>query len=211
MIFFYTYKMRKILFILSLIFTFNTVQGQIELYDSSEEIVPLRKTSQTIGKCCQLGKALSKLTGGMTDIYLTQSELNTDGTYTIFFVSGFEIGFDTELTQYGVENPTAKISSFHLANEEKFEQLRELMTIGYKEFKASPIVKRIKYADVSQVLQGGNNEGDKLLLRFHNKKIVKYVSFQLFDNETGNKTSSKAIFSKFIGQLFGSKEVIDTD
>ena len=203
--------MRKILFILSLIFTFNTVQGQIELYDSSEEIIPLRKTSQTIGKCCQLGKALSKLTGGMTDIYLTQSELNTDGTYTIFFVSGFEIGFDTELTQYGVENPTAKISSFHLANEEKFEQLRELMTIGYKEFKASPIVKRIKYADVSQVLEGGNNEGDKLLLRFHNKKIVKYVSFQLFDNETGNKTSSKAIFSKFIGQLFGSKEVIDTD
>ena len=203
--------MRKILFILSLIFTFNTVQGQIELYDSSEEIVPLRKTSQTIGKCCQLGKALSKLTGGMTDIYLTQSELNTDGTYTIFFVSGFEIGFDTELTQYGVENPTAKISSFHLANEEKFEQLRELMTIGYKEFKASPIVKRIKYADVSQVLEGSNNEGDKLLLRFHNKKIVKYVSFQLFDNETGNKTSSKAIFSKFIGQLFGSKEVIDID
>ena len=211
MMFFYIYKMRKILFILSLIFTFNTVQGQIELYDSSEEIVPLRKTSQTIGKCCQLGKALSKLTGGMTDVYLTQSELNTDGTYTIFFVSGFEIGFDTELTQYGVENPTAKISSFHLANEEKFEQLRELMTIGYKEFKASPIVKRIKYADVSQVLEGGNNEGDKLLLRFHNKKIVKYVSFQLFDNETGNKTSSKAIFSKFIGQLFGSKEVIDTD
>ena len=211
MMFFYIYKMRKILFILSLIFTFNTVQGQIELYDSSEEIVPLRKTSQTIGKCCQLGKALSKLTGGMTDIYLTQSELNTDGTYTIFFVSGFEIGFDTELTQYGVENPTAKISSFHLANEEKFEQLRELMTIGYKEFKASPIVKRIKYADVSQVLEGGNNEGDKLLLRFHNKKIVKYVSFQLFDNETGNKTSSKAIFSKFIGQLFGSKEVLDID
>ncbi len=211
MMFFYIYKMRKILFILSLIFTFNTVQGQIELYDSSEEIVPLRKTSQTIGKCCQLGKALSKLTGGMTDIYLTQSELNTDGTYTIFFVSAFEIGFDTELTQYGVENPTAKISSFHLANEEKFEQLRELMTIGYKEFKASPIVKRIKYADVSQVLEGGNNEGDKLLLRFHNKKIVKYVSFQLFDNETGNKTSSKAIFSKFIGQLFGSKEVIEID
>ena len=203
--------MRKILFILSLIFTFNTVQGQIELYDSSEEIVPLRKTSQTIGKCCQLGKALSKLTGGMTDIYLTQSELNTDGTYTIFFVSGFEIGFDTELTQYGVENPTAKISSFHLANEEKFKLLEELMVNGYKEFKAHPIIKRIKYADISQVLEGGNNEGDKLILRFHNKKIVKHVSFQLFDKETGNKTSSKAIFSKFIGQLFGSKEVIDTD
>ena len=203
--------MRKILFILSLIFTFNTVQGQIELYDSSEEIVPLRKTSKTIGKCCQLGKALSKLSGGMTDMYLTQSELNTDGTYTIFFVSGFEIGFDTELTQYGVESPTAKISSFHLANEEKFKLLEELMVNGYKEFKAHPIIKRIKYADISKVLEGGNNEGDKLILRFHNKKIVKHVSFQLFDKETGNKTSSKAIFSKFIGQLFGSKEVIDID
>jgi len=203
--------MRKILFTLSFILSFNSIQAQIELYDSSEEIVPLRKTSQTIGKCCQLGKALSKLTGGMTDMYLTQSELNTDGTYTIFFVSGFEIGFDTELTQYGVENPTAKISSFHLANEEKFNKLKDLMTIGYKEFKAHPIIKRIKYADISQVLEGGNNEGDQLLLRFHNKKIVKYVSFQLFDKETGNKTSSKAIFSKFIGQLFGSKEVIDMD
>ena len=203
--------MRKILFTLSLILSFNSIQAQIELYDSSEEIIPLRKTSQTIGKCCQLGKALSKLTGGMTDIYLTQSELNTDGTYTIFFVSGFEIGFDTELTQYGVENPTAKISSFHLANEEKFNELKDLMTDGYKEFKAHPIIKRIKYADISEVLDGGNNQGDKLLLRFHNKKIVKYVSFQLFDKETGNKTSSKAIFSKFIGQLFGSKEVIDID
>ena len=203
--------MRKILFTLSFILSFNSIQAQIELYDSSEEIVPLRKTSQTIGKCCQLGKALSKLTGGMTDMYLTQSELNTDGTYTIFFVSGFEIGFDTELTQYGVENPTAKISSFHLANEEKFDELKDLMTNGYKEFKAHPIIKRIKYADISQVLEGGDNEGDKLILRFHNKKIVKYVSFQLFDKETGNKTSSKAIFSKFIGQLFGSKEVIDMD
>jgi len=209
--FFYIYKMKKILFTLSFILSFNSIQAQIELYDSSEEIVPLRKTSQTIGKCCQLGKALSKLTGGMTDIYLTQSELNTDGTYTIFFVSGFEIGFDTELTQYGVENPTAKISSFHLANEEKFDELKDLMTNGYKEFKAHPIIKRIKYADISKVLEGGNNEGDKLILRFHNKKIVKYVSFQLFDKETGNKTSSKAIFSKFIGQLFGSKEVIDMD
>jgi len=208
---FYIYKMRKILFTLSLILSFNSIQAQIELYDSSEEIVPLRKTSQTIGKCCQLGKALSKLTGGMTDIYLTQSELNTDGTYTVFFVSAFLIGFDTELTQYGVENPTAKISSFHLANEEKFNQLKDLMINGYKEFKAHPIIKRIKYADISEVLEGGNNQGDKLILRFHNKKIVKYVSFQLFDNETGNKTSSQAIFSKFIGQLFGSKEVIDMD
>ena len=203
--------MKKILFTLSFILSFNSIQAQIELYDSSEEIVPLRKTSQTIGKCCQLGKALSKLTGGMTDVYLTQSELNTDGTYSIFFVSGFEIGFDTELTQYGVENPTAKISSFHLANEEKFNELKDLMTDGYKEFKAHPIIKRIKYADISEVLDGGDNQGDKLLLRFHNKKIVKYVSFQLFDEETGNKTSSKAIFSKFIGQLFGSKEVLDID
>ena len=85
------------------------------------------------------------------------------------------------------------------------------MVNGYKEFKAHPIIKRIKYADISQVLEGGNNEGDKLILRFHNKKIVKHVSFQLFDKETGNKTSSKAIFSKFIGQLFGSKEVIEID
>ena len=97
----------KISLIILILFSINTY-GQIELFDSSEDIVPLRKTSETIGKCCQLGKALSKLTGGMTDVYLTQSELNSDGTYTIFFVSGFEIGFDTELTQYGVENPTAK-------------------------------------------------------------------------------------------------------
>ena len=203
--------MKKLLFILSFIFCINNVNAQIELFDSSEDIVPLRKTSETIGKCCQLGKALSKLTGGMTDVYLTQSELNSDGTYTIFFVSGFEIGFDTELTQYGAENPTAKISSFHLANKDKFMELQDLMINGYKEFKAHPIIKRIKYADISQVLEGGNNEGDNLILRFHNKKIVKYVSFQLFDGETGNKTSSKAIFSKFIGQLFGGDEVIDID
>jgi len=49
------------------------------------------------------------------------------------------------------------------------------------------------------------------LLRFHNKKIVKYVSFQLFDKDTGNKTSGRPIFSKFIGQLFGSDEIIDTN
>ena len=73
------------------------------------------------------------------------------------------------------------------------------------------IVKRIKYADVSQVLQGGNNEGDKLLLRFHNKQIVKYVAFQLFDKETGYKTSGVPIFSQFIGQLFGNTEIIDYD
>ena len=180
-------------------------------YDSSEEIIPLKKSSQTIGKCCQLGKAMSKLTGGMSDVYLVQSELNKDGTYTVFFVSMFSIGFDTELTQFGVENPTAKISSFHLASEDKFNLLRNLMIKGYKEFKAHPIIKKIKYADISQVLEGGQNDGDKLLLRFHNKKIVKYVSFQLFDKDTGNKTSGRPIFSKFIGQLFGSDEIIDTN
>jgi len=41
----------------------------IEMYDSSEKIVPLRKTSTTIGKCCQVGKALSKLSGGRTDVF----------------------------------------------------------------------------------------------------------------------------------------------
>ena len=43
---------------------------------------------------------MSKLSGGMSDVYLTQSELNEDGTYN-FFVSMFTIGFDTELTQFG--------------------------------------------------------------------------------------------------------------
>ena len=189
----------------------SNFQSDIKFYNSSDELVPLRKKSETIGKCCQLGKAMSKLTGGMTDVYLSQSELNEDGTYTIFFVSMFMIGFDTELTQFGVENPTAKISSFHLKDEDKFNRLQELMIYGYKEFKAHPIIKKIKYADVSEVLEGGNNEGDKLLLRFHNKKIIKYVSFQLFDKETGFKTSGKAIFSKFIPQLFGSDEIIDTN
>ena len=50
------------------------------------------------------------------------------------------------------------------------------------------------YADISHVLEGGKNEGDKLLLRFHNKRIVKYVSFQLFKGETGYKTSGRPIF-----------------
>ena len=186
-------------------------ESNFKFFDSSEEIIPLKKSSQTIGKCCQLGKAMSRLTGGMSDVYLVQSELNKDGTYTVFFVSMFSTGFDTELTQFGVENPTAKISSFQLASEEKFNLLRNLMIQGYKEFKAHPIIKKIKYADISEVLEGGQNEGDRLLLRFHNKKIVKYVSFQLFDKNTGNKTSGRPIFSKFIGQLFGSNEIIDTN
>jgi len=203
--------MKNLVSIIILLFSSLNAYTQIELYDTSEELVPLRKTSTTIGKCCQLGKAMSKITGGMTDMYLTQAEKNEDGSFTIFFVSGFEIGFDTELTQFGLNNPTARISSFHLKDEEMFFKLRDLMTTGYKEFKANPLVKKIKYADISSILNGGNNEGDKLLLRFHNKKIVKYVSFQVFEKETGFKTSSKAIFSKFIGQLFGSSEVLDID
>ena len=51
------------------------------------------------------------------------------------------IGFDTELTQFGLEDPTSKISSFHLADESKFNRLQELMIKGYKEFKAHPILK----------------------------------------------------------------------
>ena len=187
-----------------------TICLNIEMFDSSEKIVPLRKTSTTIGKCCQVGKALSKLSGGRTDVFLTQSELNQNGTYTIFFVSEFQVGFDTELTQFGVENPTSKISSFHLANEEKFKRLLELMQSGYKNFKAG-LDKRIMYADISEVLIGGKNEGDKLLLRFHNKQVIKYVAFQLFDRETGFKTSGRPIFSQFIGQLFGNTEIIDYD
>ena len=84
---------------------------------------------------------MSKLTVGLTDEYLTQSELNNDGSHTVFFVSLFSIGFDTELTQFGVENPTSKISSFNLANDEKFNLFQELMIQGYKKFKAHPIVK----------------------------------------------------------------------
>ena len=208
--------MKNILYILFLFVSISSIAQKddfdsgIKLYDTSEELVALRKTSITIGKCCQLGKAMSRLSGGMSDVYLVQSELNEDQSYTIFFVSMFMIGFDTELTQFGLENPTSKISSFHLADESKFNRLQELMINGYKEFKALPILKRIKYADISEVLQGGKNEGDKLLLRFHNKKVIKYVSFQLFDKDTGFKTAGRAIFSKFIGQLFGSNEIIDT-
>ena len=210
--------MRKLLTLfLSFIFiNLNIVHSQksnfnsgIDLYDTSEELVPLRKKSQTIGKCCQLGKAMSKFTGGLSDVYLTQSELNEDGSYTIFFVSIFTVGFDTELTQFGLENPTSKISSFHLKDEKMFNRLQEQMINGYKEFKAHPVLQKRKYADISEVLDGGDNEGDKLLLRFHNKKIVKYVSFQLFNKDNGFKTSGKPIFSKFIGQLFGSDEIID--
>ena len=144
--------MKNILYILFLFVSISSIAQKddfdsgIKLYDTSEELVALRKTSITIGKCCQLGKAMSRLSGGMSDVYLVQSELNEDQSYTIFFVSMFMIGFDTELTQFGLENPTSKISSFHLADESKFNRLQELMINGYKEFKAHPILKKIKYA-----------------------------------------------------------------
>ena len=131
--------MKKLIFLISiLLIRFNFSYSQEDqsdfiFYETSEEIVPLKKSSETIGKCCQLGKAMSKLTGGMSDAYLVQSELNNDGSYTIFFVSMFSIGFDTELTQFGVENPTSKISSFHIANEDRFNLLRTLMIRGYKD------------------------------------------------------------------------------
>ncbi len=38
-----------------------------------------------------------------------------------------------------------------------------------------------------------------------------FVFFQRFDIETVNKTSSRPIFSKFISQLFGSNEIINTN
>ena len=82
--------MKKILYILLLLVSISSIAQKddfdsgVELYDTSEELVPLRKTSITIGKCCQLGKAMSKLSGGMSDVYLVQSELNEDQSYTIF-------------------------------------------------------------------------------------------------------------------------------
>ena len=78
--------MKNLVSIIILLFSSLNAYTQIELYDTSEELVPLRKTSTTIGKCCQLGKAMSKITGGMTDMYLTQAEKNEDGSFTIFFV-----------------------------------------------------------------------------------------------------------------------------
>ena len=81
--------MKKILYIPLLLVSITSIAQKddfdsgVELFDTSEELVPLRKTSITIGKCCQLGKAMSKLSGGMSDVYLVQSELNEDQSYTI--------------------------------------------------------------------------------------------------------------------------------
>ena len=181
--------------------------SQIKFYDTSEEIVPLRKTSETIGKCCRLGKVMGKVMG-IDEYYLTQAELNQDGSYNIFFASSFLIGFDNELTQLK-GSPTGEIVSFNLADADKFNRLKELIIIGTKEFKASPIKKKTQYIDVSEVLEGGLNQGDRLLLRFNNDKIIKFFAFQLFNKDTGAKSSSMAIFSKFTNQLFGSDEEVE--
>ena len=97
--------------------------SQIKFYDTSEEIVPLRKTSETIGKCCRLGKVMGKVMG-IDEYYLTQAELNQDGSYNIFFASSFLIGFDNELTQLK-GSPTGEIVSFNLADADKFNRLKD--------------------------------------------------------------------------------------
>jgi len=185
-----------------------TAYSQLDYYDTTEEIVPLVKESSTIGKCCQLGKAMSKMSGGFTDLFLIQSELNNDGSYTIYFVTGFQIGYDKELTRYG-DGRAKIISTFHLKDEEKFKRLNELLILAYKGFKANPLKKDVKYVDISDILEGGNDEGARLFIRLTNDKIIKFVSFVKYDKETGYKTASNPIFSKFIGQLFGSDEVLD--
>jgi hypothetical protein len=198
--------MKKILICIVLSIPLLTT-AQIDYFDTSEEIVPLRKTSKTVGKCCRLGKVMGKVIG-FDEYYLTQAELNLDGSYNIFFVSSFTIGFDNELTQLE-GNPTDEIVSFNLADKTKFDRLRELIILGTKGFKANPIKQNMQYIDISEVLDGGSNEGDKLLLRFNNDKIIKFFAFQLFDKETGTKSSSISIFSKFINQLFGSEEEVE--
>ena len=197
-------KLTVLLFILLPLITYS----QLDYYDTTEEIVPLVKESTTIGKCCQLGKTMSKMSGGITDLFLVQSELNNDGSYTIYFVTGFQIGYYKELTRYG-DGRAKIISTFHLKNEEKFNRLNELLILAYKGFKASPVKRDVKYVDISDILEGGNDEGARLFIRLTNDKIIKFVSFVKYDKETGYKTASNPIFSKFIGQLFGSDKVLD--
>ena len=197
--------MKKLLFLLFIPFL---SYGQLEYFDTTEEIVPVIKKSTTIGKCCQLGNAMSKLTNGITDYYLTQSELNNDGSYTIFFVTGFQIGFDKELTRYG-DGWAKAITTFHLKDEEKFNRLNELLVLAYKGFKANILKKDVKYVDISDILEGGEDEGARLFIRLTNDKIIKFVSFVKYDKDTQYKSASFPIFSKFIGQLFGSDKVLD--
>ena len=151
---------------------------------------------------------MSKLTNGITDYYLTQSELNNDGSYTIFFVTGFQIGFDKELTRYG-DGWAKAITTFHLKDEEKFNRLNELLVLAYKGFKANILKKDVKYVDISEILEGGEDEGARLFIRLTNDKIIKFVSFVKYDKDTQYKSASFPIFSKFIGQLFGSDKVLD--
>ena len=74
--FVYIRSMKCILYVIFLFASMFSIaqkedfESGVELYDTSEEIVQHRKTSITIGKCCQLGKAMSKLSGGMFDVYL---------------------------------------------------------------------------------------------------------------------------------------------
>ena len=100
-------------------------ESQFEYLDDIDNIVPILKESTTIGRCCKLGKTLSKMTGGLSDAYVIQSEKNQDGSYTILYLQGL-VNYDKELTRYG--DGTFKIASkIHLANEEKYNRLRFLM------------------------------------------------------------------------------------
>ena len=181
--------------------------SQFEYLDNIDDLVPVLKESTTVGRCCKLGKTLSKMTGGLSDAYAIQSEKNQDGSYTIFYLQGF-INYDKEITRYG-DGSFKVASKIHLANEDKFNRLRFLMVEGSKGFKANPVKKQKKYIDISELLVGGQDEGAKLFLYYYNEKIVKFVQLVKFEKDTGYKSASANLFSKFIGQLFGSDKVLD--
>ena len=194
-----------LLIIFPLFLISQKIDSQFEYLDNIDDLVPVLKESTTVGRCCKLGKTLSKLTGGLTDAYVIQSEKNQDGSYTIFYLQGI-INYDKELTRYA-GGSFKVLSKFHLANEDKFNRLRFLMVEGSKGFKASAIKKNEKYIDISEILVGGEDEGAKLFLYYYNNKIIKYVQLVKFEKDTGYKSASGNIFSKFIGQLFGGKVV----
>lgn len=182
-------------------------ESQFEYLDNIDDLVPILKESTTVGRCCRLGKTLSKMTGGLSDAYVIQSEKNQDGSYNILYLQGL-INYDKEITRYG-DGSFKVASKLHLANEEKFNRLRFLMVEGSKGFKANPIKKNEKYIDISEILVGGQDEGAKLFLYYYNDKIIKFLQLVKFEKDTGYKSASANIFSKFIGQLFGSDEVLD--
>lgn len=182
---------------------FTYIEDEYEL----DLLVPVIKDSETIGRCCQLGKVLSKVTGGITDFYTIQSEKNLDGSYTIFYLNAV-INYDKHLTRYG-DNYYKVVEKFHLADEEKFNRFNYLMVEGTKGFKTSPVKTNHRYIEISEILEGGNDEGARLFLHFSNDKIIKFVSVLKFDKDSGYKSQSVTIFSKFIQQLFGSDKVID--